>query len=173
MSVNLINSKGFTIVELLIAIVVIGILAAITIVAFNGIQTRGHDPAVKSDLTTLHKKLELFKATNDKYPSVALLSQLDFKASKGSYAIDPVTTHNIDYCYEASLSQYGIGALSKSGNAFYISYNSGGVRDFPVAWPSTETSTCAAIGASLSTIWRGYGANDTTSGPWRIWVGGN
>ena len=32
------NSKGFTIVELLIVIVVIAILAALTIVAFNGIQ---------------------------------------------------------------------------------------------------------------------------------------
>lgn len=31
------NSRGFTIVELLIVIVVIGILAAITIVAYNGI----------------------------------------------------------------------------------------------------------------------------------------
>ncbi len=35
--------KGFTIVELLIVIVIIGILAAITIVAFNGAQQRGRD----------------------------------------------------------------------------------------------------------------------------------
>ena len=34
------NKPGFTIVELLIVIVVIGILAAITIMAFNGIQDR-------------------------------------------------------------------------------------------------------------------------------------
>lgn len=33
------NSDGFTIVELLIAIVIIGILAAISVVAYNGIQT--------------------------------------------------------------------------------------------------------------------------------------
>ena len=40
-----INQKqsGFTIVELLIVIVVIGILAAITIVAYNGIQTRAEN----------------------------------------------------------------------------------------------------------------------------------
>ena len=34
------TKSGFTIVELLIVIVVIGILAAITIVAYNGIQSR-------------------------------------------------------------------------------------------------------------------------------------
>ena len=42
--------KGFTIVELLIVIVVIAILAAITIVAFTGIQQRARDSAAKSDL---------------------------------------------------------------------------------------------------------------------------
>ena len=38
--------SGFTIVELLIVIVVIAILAAITIVAFNGIQERARASAV-------------------------------------------------------------------------------------------------------------------------------
>lgn len=37
------QNSGFTIVELLIVIVVIGILAAITIVAYNGVQQRARD----------------------------------------------------------------------------------------------------------------------------------
>ncbi|MCA9336234.1 prepilin-type N-terminal cleavage/methylation domain-containing protein, partial [Candidatus Saccharibacteria bacterium] len=42
--------SGFTIVELLIVIVVLAILAAITIVAYNGIQQRSRDSIRKSDL---------------------------------------------------------------------------------------------------------------------------
>ena len=49
------NKAGFTIVELLMVIVVIAILAAITIVAYNGIQTRAKDSAIVSDLQSLAK----------------------------------------------------------------------------------------------------------------------
>jgi len=53
------TTSGFTIVELLIVIVVIGILAAITIVAYSGIQARSRDAARKNDLAGAVKALEI------------------------------------------------------------------------------------------------------------------
>lgn len=60
---------GFTIVELLIVIVVIGILAAITIVAYNGIQGRARDTQRVQNMQSIVKALELYKTTNGVYPS--------------------------------------------------------------------------------------------------------
>ena len=56
--------SGFTIVELLIVIVVIAILAAITIVAFNGIQERARASAVSSALTQAAKKIAVYQVDN-------------------------------------------------------------------------------------------------------------
>jgi general secretion pathway protein G len=61
------KQKGFTIVELLIVIVVIGILAAITIVAYNGIQQRGRDAQRKSDLSQISKSLHLYNVDKGNY----------------------------------------------------------------------------------------------------------
>ena len=63
------KQRGFTIVELLIVIVVIAILAAITIVAFNGIQKRGSDSQRKSDIAAITKALELYYIDNGRYPA--------------------------------------------------------------------------------------------------------
>jgi type IV pilus assembly protein PilA len=63
-----IKSKGFTIVELLIVIVVIAILAAITIVAYNGIQQRAHTTSQKTTAENLAKKVEGYNAINNAYP---------------------------------------------------------------------------------------------------------
>ena len=63
------KSRGFTIVELLIVIVVIAILAAITIVAYNGIQTRARDAQRAQDVKTIAKALELYYADKGEYPN--------------------------------------------------------------------------------------------------------
>jgi general secretion pathway protein G len=63
------KQKGFTIVELLIVIVVIGILAAITIVAYNGVQDRTRFAKAQSDLSSLNKAILMYYADNGKYPS--------------------------------------------------------------------------------------------------------
>ncbi len=76
-------ASGFTIVELLIVVVVIAILAAITIVAFNGISNRAKDASVQSTLSTTVKKLEAYKIDpsngSELYP--ASLSALNIAAN--------------------------------------------------------------------------------------------
>ena len=62
------KQSGFTIVELLIVIVVIGILAAITIVAYNGIQVRARDTQRSQDMAGIIKALELYKVDKGAYP---------------------------------------------------------------------------------------------------------
>jgi general secretion pathway protein G len=62
------QTTGFTIVELLIVIVVIGILAAITIVAYNGIQDRARTTVVNSDLQAIQKAMLLYRADKGTLP---------------------------------------------------------------------------------------------------------
>lgn len=64
------KQKGFTIVELLIVIVVIGILAAITIVAYNGIQQRAYNTKVIAGANEYLKVFHEYKAVNSSYPTV-------------------------------------------------------------------------------------------------------
>lgn len=62
------KQPGFTIVELLIVIVVIAILAAVTIVAFNGLQQRSRDSRRASDIAAITKALELYHTDNGMFP---------------------------------------------------------------------------------------------------------
>lgn len=62
------KNAGFTIVELLIVIVVIAILAAISIVAYTGIQNRAHDSALQSDANVIRKVIKMYYADNGSYP---------------------------------------------------------------------------------------------------------
>ena len=63
------KQKGFTIIELLIVIVVIGILAAITVVAYTGIQQRARVAVLMSDLKQAQTQLEVDRIYNNSYPA--------------------------------------------------------------------------------------------------------
>jgi len=64
------TTSGFTIVELLIVIVVIGILAAITIVAYNGIQTRAENAKTVAAVSAWVKAIRMYEADKGSWPTV-------------------------------------------------------------------------------------------------------
>lgn len=85
------SKSGFTIVELLIVIVVIGILAAITIVAYSGITARGNTANATATAENISKKAEAYNAdTTLGYP--ATYSLLTGAATTATYYVGPSIT---------------------------------------------------------------------------------
>ena len=80
------KQQGFTIVELLIVIVVIGILAGLVITTFNGIQQKGRDTERETDIKALHSQIEAYWAQKGYYPSLTDLN--DRTATTGFVAIN-------------------------------------------------------------------------------------
>lgn len=62
--------KGFTIVELLIVIVVIAILATISIVAYNGVQSRARDSERITKVKAIGRAIEMYYVDNGYYPMI-------------------------------------------------------------------------------------------------------
>lgn len=69
-----VKQQGFTIVELLIVIVVIGILAALVITTFTGIQQRARNTERETDIKAIHGQVEAYYAQNGRYPTVGNLN---------------------------------------------------------------------------------------------------
>jgi len=64
--------SGFTMVELIVVIAIIGILAAITIVSYLGITSKATASALQSDLNNASKQLKLYHALYDSYPTTMI-----------------------------------------------------------------------------------------------------
>ena len=67
------TTQGFTIVELLIVVVVIAILAAITIVSYNGIQNRARTVVSLSTVAEVRDKATIWSSMMSSYPDLAQL----------------------------------------------------------------------------------------------------
>lgn len=128
------QKQGFTIVELMIVIIVIAILAAITIVAYTGVQSRAHDSAVQQDLRQLGTALEIFRSHDGQYPAanstgVARFAEEDTAVSPGSYSegfFNPSgLPHNMAYCRARDDSAVVLVAQSRGGNI--LAYADGSV----------------------------------------------
>ncbi len=70
--------KGFTLVEILIVVVILGILAAIVIPQFTEASTEAKTSSLCTDLQTMRSQIELYKIQhNDALPSAATVGLID------------------------------------------------------------------------------------------------
>lgn len=63
------NQKGFTLIELMIVIAIIGILAAIAIPQFSSYRAKSYNTASVSDVRNLRTDLEAYYAEWEMYPN--------------------------------------------------------------------------------------------------------
>ena len=85
------NRSGFTIVELLIVIVVVGILASITVAAYGGVQKRAGNIRRISDIKNVAAIVKSYYAQNGSYPttgSAVTSVRSDSKCSVGTKQVD-------------------------------------------------------------------------------------
>jgi len=175
------HTPAFTIVELLIVIVVIGILAVISAVAYNGITKSANDTAVKSDLTQFAKQVSLYYAEKGEYPvggqkqsasgasvtgNATTFPGFSFKFSREAY-FPQSGNPNIIYCTGPDATSgedfFRIAARSKSGTSFAYESTSGSVKEYPTgAYPA---GGCAGIGYPRSSSW-----GIAVSGAWYSWT---
>lgn len=158
-------TRGFTIVELLIVIVVIGILAAITIVAYTGIQNRAYNATVRSDMAGLVKKMEIWRvdSSSGTYPSIAEIFFADIKVSKNAYSDDP-SRNNFYYCRSVAGSEYAFGVISKANQGFFLI---NGTVTESASSVTYQNDTCVKTGDVNGVGTTGYIGS---TGQWFSWV---
>ena len=153
---------GFTLVELLIVIVVVAVLAAITTVAYSGVQNRANDSAIQSDLRQSYSKIMQFRAINDRWPTTQSEINDTFVATRKSNGGGGNTYL---YCY--SDTDAALVMRSVSTNGYYYSTNQG-LRAF-AAWPGDgNANLCPVAGIPLASSGYQY-VWIRANGSWQAW----
>lgn len=120
------NKQAFTIVELLVVIVIIGVLAAITIVSYTGISQRATVATLQSDLSNNSRMLELYKSENGFYPTAFSVNDCpSAPVSDSKYCIKYSSGNT--YYYSSDGTSFSLVEINSSTNIAYKITSAGGL----------------------------------------------
>ncbi len=143
--------RGFTVVELLIVIVVIGILATLTIISYSHVQAQAMNATVESNLDATTKALGLYYARHGDYPH----STTGYDEMKQSLRLTTTQDNTLLYCVDtAAPDTYIIFATGYTGEVYY--WNSEGLR----------SPTGGSMGSGYTVCQAAYGGTGTVVGIW-------
>lgn len=112
---NSLFKSGFTIVEILVVVVVVGILATISIVTYSGIQSSAAEVVLKSDLKQASTQLALLQLEDGEYP-------------RGDTGLPK--SEDTNYTYISDGSTYCLAASSEKATAsFYVDSENGTIQE--------------------------------------------
>lgn len=174
------RSRGFTIVELLIVIVIIGILAALVIVAYNGVQQRAVNASRVASAKEVQKLLNAYVAQEGKYPGSNACIGVGYTDWDGDGSLDCYHSNNIYHPQAAVDTQLRkVASIPKvetsdakatsGGYTFrgYL-YAYGGTVDgqpgrYVVYYYLNGTNQNCGVSGQLSSVSGGFAANGATS----------
>lgn len=137
---------GFTIVELLVVIVVIGILASITMVSYSGISTKANIAALQSDLANSSNILKMYNANYGSYPTALNSSTKCPTAPTADGSLCLKISGGSTFTYTSNGTTFGLTETNTSGIVYNITDN-----------------TSAAAGALPVTLAISAGSNGTVN----------
>lgn len=100
--------KAFTLVEILIVVVILGILAAIVVPQFTNATQDAQAGNIKSQLDTLNNQIELFRARTNNYPDFSSATVWDTMITGGYIKNPPRNPFN-------GLSDVSVGSSTATG----------------------------------------------------------
>jgi len=146
---------GFTVVELLIVIVVIGIIATITVISYAGIQEKSVRNTVEADLRSASSALETTKSNSGGYPAT---KPADLPKSNGT---------EYTYVYYGTTKSYCLAATTTEGDipSIYLTSDNSTIKEGTCA-AATGGTVPSITTASLPSVNRNatYNATIAASG---------
>jgi len=154
------TKSGFTIVELLIVIVVIAILAAISIVAYNGMQNRADNSKTVAAATAYIKAMKLYKVDNGTVPQVTSCLGEGYTSNGDCHSTSASYTENRSNLNSVLLEPYFKGNIPtptlKSGDFDGSAVLTGGIYNFNnyisngggIGLRMSGTTNCPEIGGA-------------------------
>lgn len=150
-------TRGFTIVELLIVIVVIAILAAITIVAYNGISSKAKTSAGQALTSNMAKKIHTYYTINGAYPTYCQMTTNTTNptgtssCTAGSTSAGPESQLNdpSSLSYASASTGTGYTSTTSSNNrvaGYYLCGATVGVNLFYVDFSNASAITTVKVG---------------------------
>jgi len=116
------TEKGFTLIELMIVVAIIGILAAIAIPQFASYRVKAFNSAAKADLHTAQTVFEVFFNDNDQYPDTLApaTGALTFAATSAT-SVSFNTSKTVYFGSKAGTNNQTYAAATKhtSGSGYY------------------------------------------------------